>query len=283
MVEKLQLYRGDYTAIETFKVCQTNRGSLVGPGIYLTDSPKVAATYCVKGLYTANMDMKEHVLFTGPAKNRPDALDKAFFTWLRFRQDKSIRGIVYNLTTETMGSLSPKTRSLIEDYRARFDTLVTRGVIVADYSRKVGVKEITVKYTPEEKLGYITKFDFNKHEFEISMFNLERPTDLYFWEMVWEKKVDFCLLPIKEYRDKNHFIDSNLGCRQQFVRAKANSIFPCNLGIKVWNGLRNILKPYGYRGFEYAGGRHVGGMGFHRAFCVWDDEWVNQHFTERFR
>lgn len=43
--ETVTLYRGDPTEIERFETAQTDYGALLGIGIYLTDSPDVAADY----------------------------------------------------------------------------------------------------------------------------------------------------------------------------------------------------------------------------------------------
>jgi len=39
---------------------------------------------------------------------------------------------------------------------------------------------------------------------------------------------------------------------------------------------RRALQEYGYRGFEYPGGMITQGVR-HRAFCVWDEDFVNEH------
>ncbi len=40
--------------------------------------------------------------------------------------------------------------------------------------------------------------------------------------------------------------------------------------------VRRALEEYGYRGLEYPGGMITNGIS-HRAFCVWDEDFINDH------
>ena len=44
-----------------------------------------------------------------------------------------------------------------------------------------------------------------------------------------------------------------------------------------------ILQEYGIHGFEYAGGKRLGGPVHHRAFSVWDEDFVNAHLIKQYK
>ena len=49
MTTMIDLYRGDSSKIKEFNLNKTNSYSLLGKGIYLTDTKRVAETYRDKG------------------------------------------------------------------------------------------------------------------------------------------------------------------------------------------------------------------------------------------
>lgn len=268
---KLTLYRGDYEKIKSFQFVKTHKWCLVGQGIYLTSSMKVADTYRDKGAYS--LKAPSPVLFEGEALNRPDAFEKAFPQFLEDYIKVGAEGWVSERDLKVLrktneGAARSKYRRLIED-----------GLIKAEYTatpnqmwRKTSLK-VTRKI--ERNVGYITKFSFDKLTFEQSVVAVnQRISDPMFWEIMFDRGIAFGTH--KETR--SDYIAWNLQ-----VRGRELPALTLAKDERFWRRLRNALTPFGYRGLEYGGGRYAGGAGNHRAFCVWDEDFVNEHKIERIR
>lgn len=265
--EKLVLYRGDYEKIKTYNVKKTYKWCLVGPGIYLTTSTKVAESYRDKGAPVS----KNETLFSGFTLNRPTAYEKAFERYCenRFYQEK-----IYNHRR-----LHPKEKEKhYQKYRSEYERLIEEGVIVASYelasynSKPVDPKTRYMKVVYYRgNIGFITRFEFNKRYFESNIIHVDRPmNDPEVWKLFYEKRI----LIGYPYQDVSSYVNGNLGKRITSGVSRTSI---------QWQNIINTLKPFGIIGFEYIGGSRVGGCGYHRAFSIWDDKYVNKHRIDRFR
>ena len=274
---QLILYRGDAEKIREFDFNKTNKYCLFGQGIYLTNKMRVADSYRTKG---GRGSIYSHVLFTGRAKNRNEAFDKGFGL---FASD-----LHHELTgkwlSRGLGDASPK---FVNQAQARYRLLIEEGRIVATYTQApytvrgkyVPVEPmLEVTYDREQPVGYVTKFAFDEQTFTASMIPIDRPIhDTTFWELMYDRKVDIGV----PAADRHAFIVIN---SDRFAKAvDFGSTIAHNDRTAKFRQIRNAIEPYGYRGFEYSGGLHIGGHGQHRAFVVWDDDYVNQHKVERIR
>jgi len=265
--EKLVLYRGDYEKIKAYDIKKTHKWCLVGPGVYLTTSTKVAESYRDKGAPVSNNE----TLFSGFALNRPAAYEKAFKGYCenRFYQEK-----IYNHRR-----LQPKEEEkYYQKYRSEYERLIEEGLVVASYepapynSKPVDPKARYIKVVYYRgKIGFITKFEFNRRYFESNIIHVDRPMDdPEVWKLFYEKGI----LVGSPYQDVSSYVNGNLGTKITSGIARSAT---------KWQQIINTLKPFGIIGFEYIGGVRVGGYGYHRAFSIWDDEYVNKHRVDRFR
>lgn len=292
------LYRGDYTKIGKFDFKKTDKYCRVGPGIYLTDSLQVAESYRIKGGHDTNLT----TLFDGHAKDRKDAYDKAFFTWLIemfYRLDRTnyrpaIRKVQdlknkgkFQLNDILNSGLTKQAVAVVKEIYSEYQDHIQQKRIIAHYVTKIGADAvIRVVHTSSSKVGFITRFDFPKQEFETSVFKIDvHIRDRFFWELIWDNGIPFGY----ESDCKDSFIKRNSSCF--FVNGLPVMGISNSTGIrdyswsieKIFKRIREMLAPYGYRGFEYSGGAYIGGCGSHRAFCIWEDSFVNQYKTERFK
>lgn len=284
-MSEIILYRGDASKIKEFKYKQTSKYSLLGQGIYLTNKESIAHTYRDKGTSDRNVI----TLFDGNAKNRPDALDKGFGNFLHERTLQ-----LYGLTDKRLKE--PKFKAKHEAaIRQEFDMLVMEKRIVADYSTKMvfgsfykgEVKPMIVKWAvKDEPSGYMSRFRFPEPEFSSSMFNVDSLChDKDLWTLFYEAQLDIGT----PHHTLEGYLQRNVGnsvCAVSDIRGVTR---PLSLLARIrgdtnsWDKLRKVLQPYGYRGFEYHGGKRIGGGGNHRAFCVWDEGYVNDHLDKRYR
>lgn len=263
--EKLVLYRGDYEKIKAYDIKKTHKWCLVGPGVYLTTSTRVAESYRDKGAHVFN---KEH-LFSGFALNRIVAYEKGFSGYCksRFYEEK-----VYEY------KLKPKEKEKYHlKYRLEYEKLIEEGNIVASYepapynSKPVDPKcrYLEVIYH-RNNIGYITKFEFDKRFFESNILHVDRSIgDPEIWKLLYEKGFG------SSYGDISSYVKAHLNTKISMCIGQDSS--------KRWVQLIKTLKPYGIIGFEYIGGTRIGGCGRHRAFSIWDDDYVNKHRVDRFR
>jgi hypothetical protein len=270
MSELLTLYRGDYEKIDEFDFRKTKKHCLVGPGIYLTTARKVAETYRIKG--SRHAYDYPRTLFNGLAKDRPDALGKAYEAY--FRGWCQLNGHLPHLRAS--GRKKPEIEAMQRKLHAEatrsFNELVETKVIRSEYQqtyRAPGAPPtIIVTIDWGISVGYITEFSFPRHEFEASVVNIDgQIKDAQFWELMFDAKINIGT----PYDLRHDYITRNMW--------ESNR----NLAGLDFAGIRRIVVPYGYRGFEYRGGGYTGSVGTHRAFCVWEDDYVNQHKVRRLR
>lgn len=254
----ITLFRGDREFIPAFNVANTNKFCYRGKGIYLTDSQEVADTYRRKGDFRIQ-GYYPTVLFSGTVSGREEALSKAFPLFL---SDLCLQ--------RQLPSSKENLKKMEEPARLLFKEMLDQGKIKVDYVSFFGnTRTANVKCEWPTRIGYVTKFVFARQEFEPTVLHVDKPIrDPFVWEILWEHKLGLG----KEASNRENYLRANLGVR---------------LDDKIWKSpnatarLRNTLSRYGFRGFEYDGGVATGSKR-HRAFVLWDSDYVNDHIAQRF-
>ncbi len=277
-MSKLILYRGDATKIKEFKFKETSKYGLVGQGIYLTNKETIAHSYRTKNTKKTNSE----VLFHGQSDNRAAALEEGFYGYCveKWTEDK---GCMTKYPTD------PKQKKRFEDsQRLEYNRLIDKGEIVASYTDVVGMvqyksqkvkRSLKVVWTKlHVDIGYVTRFEFEEDHFNKAMFHVDQPcNDPAIWTLFYKAGI-ILGTPFDNLPD---YLKSNVG------RIPMPSVLRTGLHARVvrfdWVKLQRTLKPLGYLGFEYNGGMRLGGGYRHRAFCVWDENFVNEHKVERFK
>lgn len=274
-MEKVILYRGDSSEIDEFDFHKTSKYCLLGQGIYLTNKKQVGDSYRTKG--APNSRNTPFVLFEGKAQDRPTAIEKAFeqfhHTWWR-----SLR--------EGQAQLSKEKDE--KQARAYYQTLVSDNLVVAEYTRgyvappswsgrvkmdqhRRQERDIKVVCKLTSQVGSLSRFEFEASHFNSSVLKVEEPTSREVRELLLDKGIDLSKAPV---------VEPSYSYRNTWGSRAAPSLIT-SLGFRgIANRsttIRSILEPYGIIGFEYDGGVLVGGLGRHRAFCIWDDGYVNAH------
>ena len=276
MLDTIVLFRGDAEKVGEFDINRTSKYSLLGRGVYLTDSRSIANSYRSKGLYSNQRTRR--TLFEGAANDRKEALEKA----LLFFADDFFAPIPYNNGNAKYVALR---KANAEKVRDQFYKLVEEKLIVAEYLSSSTGKYLRVTNNSLPENGYLTEFHFNRHEFNTAVMKVDGfIRDQGFWELMWEHKVPIGV----EAVDKATYCMLNsqkeFGLSSPLIRHSARwsgeaPLIRGNVNRNaVFTKIRHALEPYGYRGFEYNGGKYLGKGGYlHRAFCMWDDEFVNDH------
>lgn len=283
----IKLYRGDSTKINEFVFGQTSKHCLVGQGIYLTNKESVADTYRTKGTWYFLREEPDVVLFIGYADNKEAAVRAA---WPKFLDVMHVKeyGISYNKKSRAAGLFE----SRMQDQW--YNMVHSKAIDISRCESKPGCGnpkwhfEITLRSTKHTSAGFITTFEFPKDMFNNNVYNVDG------WHN--DSGLIEILLPhmTAEAAEKYaryvgiHFSLGGLPKGSDFLlKMVIEGILnaPTTNGYdkyyqikdKAWRRLRHILEPYGVIGFEYDGGSYVGGCGRHRAFCIWDDDFVNKH------
>jgi hypothetical protein len=267
-MDRLTLYRGDAQKIKEFDFHKTHKSCLYGQGIYLTNNLQTATTYRSKGVYE---NKEEFYSFYGEAKDRLDALNKAFEqNWNSIRYRSYVR------------KMKEKDREKFKAERRRdFERKVEERLITAEYvSKNMGKALLEVFDCAEKQIGFISEFSFDKKSFEASMIKIDQHyDDVLFWEIVWEKKIPFGAWSPDNKSDFIRHNCVNLSLSGSYLKLRGIEYARKD---DIARRLRTACEPYGYRGIEYAGGAYTGSAR-HRAFVVWDDDFVNDHFVRRFK
>lgn len=299
MNEKLTLYRGDFSKIKQFDIKKTSTYCLVGQGVYLTDSLRVAESYRTKD---SSLMYKDDILFTGEADNRTEALKLALLNMVCYKQDEKYRQLYSkHINRDRFGSAIVKEQEILSILMPIFQQKVEEGKVVISY---IGAnrrsKILSVRLIPDVKHGYISEFEFLKKDFETKMFNIDTTKDQFFFELMYENGIPFGELhPVKEeyisintdpWKEVEIDRFTSLSQRNRLFKYRKlvdllniKDPFVFNSKTNIYRRIEKILKNYGYLGFEYKGGFRIGGHGTHRAFCVWSDDYVNEHAVNRFR
>lgn len=260
-MESLTLYRGDYTKIDNFELRKTSKWSLLGQGIYLTNDIKIAKSYKRKG---SELEF-ESILFNGRADNRNIAYDKAFIVFCQRQWDKN------NTTAFPTGKIL---QNFMNKMKPVFQDLIERKAITAEYVNAPFQKEkfirVKVKENVEDKSGYLTEFEFDKKYIDNNVVHVDiNCQDVFILELIYENKLH------KQNLDKSSFIQSNL--RHKSIFDIINGTVTNKYLQDPWKKFRSAVIPYGVIGLEYHGGARLGGGWGHRAFSIWDEEFVNRH------
>ena len=277
MLDNIVLFRGDAEKVDEFDIRRTSRYSLLGRGVYLTDSRSIADTYRSKGLSSFKSGRK--VLFEGRANDRKEALEMA----LPHFADDFFPPIPYNTPKAKREVLR---KANIEKARKHFYQLVDEKQIVAEYLSSTQDKYLRVSNLSLPAEGYLTEFHFNRRELNTSVIKVDGYIrDEGFWELMWEHNIPvglesdnkevYCRINSSAIfnlsQSQTTKVSSYWRGEQNLLRGKLNRA-------AIFTKIRHALEPYGYRGLEYSGGRYLGGNRYlHRAFCMWDDEFVNDH------
>lgn len=262
MSDSIVLYRGDSASIRKFEFSRTEKHSLVGQGIYLTSKVEVAHSYRTKGVYdSSSYDNGE--FFSGEFKNTEEAKIAAFEEFLKLKYIE-----------QGMGKWPPKDMKKISAFRSSMiglfeDMLLSKEIM--HVKPMVGSLIKLHTFTRKANLpGRITKFVF--------------PND--------HKRFDNSVVNISKLHSDRALLDYLFECRLIIgvdydaveIRAKyfRTTPYPPNIHIN-YNRSIPKLKEIGYIGYEYPGGQMVGGLGRHRAFSIWDEEYVNAHKESTFK
>lgn len=301
----LTLYRGDADKIKEFEFKKTNKYCLLGQGIYLTDSLSIANTYRTKG----SGQMASHQLFYGEAEHRLEAFDKGFPTFCE-RAWASEHG-----PYPWYRNVPEKDRKKHEEKcRAHYKELIERKEITAEYvsppistlkqssfikpssaiawrkeQEKKHKRYLKVVWEEIPNAGYVTRFEFREEQFNPTVFNVDKAcNDEFFWTLMYEGKL-MIGHPADSLED---YIRLNNG-RKVFDAVNQPTTPQGRVTMQTrlarydtkatWRKIGNIIKPYGFVGYEYSGGLRLGGKIHHRAFCIWDETFVNDHKVERFK
>lgn len=273
-METIKLFRGDNTKIAEFKTKQTSKYGLLGSGIYLTESAKIAQTYRTKS-DTKTLDVEISKPSDGSAFNRLVALEQAYVQWLYTAHYDECN---FKYHSRTFDRTATNLDQLKSKYRRTWQDMVDRGQIATQYIGNV----IRVWEKPTTNVGYVSVFEFFSEEFESSVFKVDGDiTDPEFLEFAKESKI-FEDTPRKFDLIRTH--NSNISWDTYDNQIYVPTTFYCRCSnTKTQEKIRSHLKKRGFKGMEYSGGVVLGGYGLHRAFCVWDDDWVNYHKTNRYK
>lgn len=305
MNNTLTLYRGDADKIKEFEYKKTSKYCLLGQGIYLTDSLRIANTYRTKGTNVTPV----HRLFSGYADNRNVALDLGFdkFCEVMWNKEHGYRN--------WWGRVSDNDkRKFMDKHRALYRKLIEDKEIVAEYTTAPVVTAIRGRYTkPSSTIaaqkeldknhkkylkvdweeipdaGFITRFEFEASKFNPAVFHVDKAcNDDFFWTLMFEEKLMIGNLA----ETVNEYVRLNKGMKVfDAVNIPVDPQARLTMKMRIakrdskdtWRKIANIIRPYGFAGYEYNGGLRLGGGFNHRAFCLWDEEYVNDHKVQRYK
>ncbi|HWT40547.1 MAG TPA: hypothetical protein VN081_04780 [Dongiaceae bacterium] len=307
MESTLVLYRGDYQKIREFDINKANKHCLVGQGIYLTDSLKVANTYRTKGY---GIDTGTLTLVNGRFISKGHAQEAAFQKYMEYTW-KQEYGTELELATKQ--AKANHRLSLLPLWE---DLLRGNGKLKIEAQRDTRGSywnvTITLK-TTERAIGRVSVFAFDNanNAFDNKVVNLSK--------VIQDKKVREVMagipyfnplgVPKNEYVERfidyvlDHGINVCPGATTQNTygryrwTSRWSAVSSTQLPInekevarrviamqggqgKAYNKLSKRLASLDYLGYEYAGGLITNNIS-HRAFSLWDDDFVNEHFIER--
>lgn len=292
----LTLYRGDSSKIDQFQVSKTHKYCLVGQGIYLTTDPTVADSYRTKGadlgyrIYHIPLALRERVVTlcskAADSNTRDSAFLAAYTEWLRcMGYAERYAGKKAENSAKYQKGLERIKKERWAEYEAHRES----GRVRLEY---VGAGQyrhivVTLHNTGKLAVGYTSRFEVPRAVLEANTINVTRSIhDPSFWGLMWDNKIDVGV-------QQKQFDDPNVE-RQAFIHANTGRTYHLgghylplgkhltNIPHRDWARMRHVLLPYGVLGLEYEGGAMTCGKR-HRAFCIWDEEWVNKHKVERYR
>lgn len=266
MNDVLILYRGDYDKIKKYQYSKTKSYCLLGKGIYLTDSIKVANSYRDKGSYESSTV----VYFSGEAKDRTDAREKGFLGYCtEIMLNKPGKPVFWKPG-------SPEEQLYRKKYYKEYIMLIESGVIKVEYTQtKTPYRPAKLKvYRNNNGIGFLTSFKFNRQFLLANVLHVNQEChDESFWGLLWDNNISIGT----QYADREAYVRNNKGT------GLINSRLVNGLTQQQATAIQRVLTPYGIIGFAYSGGMIVGGFGKHQAYCLWDEDYVNEHRLDRTR
>lgn len=265
----LTLYRGDFERIEEFRFNKTNKWCLVGQGVYLTDTREVAESYRTKDAPYHEPSTIEATLV---AANRDEAKEQ-FYQKLFFPR------VARALTRDMKSPPKDPKKALADKVRAawikhlEYDRVTTEYVEVFGRNtprRRTEPTQIRIKchLIGATIVGHVSAFRFDRSVINSTMLDL-RKGDRLFWEIMWDQGLHDLIGTPYSRTDRSAYIWRNSSERRSISEwGLTNDKYPI---------IRRAIEPFGYRGFEYRGGWHTSNPIRHRAFCVWDEKFVNSH------
>ena len=333
--EKLVLWRGDIVKINRFSMQKTDKKeALVGQGIYLTDEFKVAQSYRLKGKHTkqyANAESAITLFSSDSSKLSRDQLLEAGFEgfvaykWQEFNPGQKMPGKHEKEWGALAKSLRLEWRTLVRENRIKTET-IKGGLSLSTWSpRYKNIKylcRVTMFVNKDMNLGYISKFVFDRKEFEDKILNIGVPIkdtrvlrilyDLKFLiteisREIYERRSkqglvysenerfvsfrDYCsemqyAFISTGYNEKEYFrLEREVrGKRKLYFHENSSVIYPGEYSLSLtyffsvnYASFIAKLKEIGYQGFEYSGGSSTRSSIKHRAFSIWNENFVNAH------
>lgn len=249
----ITLYRGDHTLIEKFHFTRTSRYGLYGPGIYLSDNEDIANTYRNKGArsrHPLHSLQKKTLLWKGHARNRLEAYEKALPVYW------ALKGHSNPFGESARVAFQAAPRKEQEQAWKSLQERVEQGSLVAMYGTYSGSRpqrEISVilHRTGEAVAGYLSTFVFARDELQAGIIRVDREVR------------DTLLLDICAAYGVN--LEKRFG--ELFIPQDLPNLVK----------LRRATSEFGYHGFEYTGGVATSSGVWHRAFVLWDEDFVNVH------
>lgn len=273
MTDIIRLYRGDSEKIRKFDYYKTSSSSLAGRGFYLTDNEKIAHSYRLKGSEAAGLS---NLLIDKDLENMNVAREETLTAYIVFQLKRDRH---YKIANDPK-----KVEAAKVAYRPEFERLLEDGTItIRRYQPRKANNGFLFQavYMPRD-IGYVTSFDFPRKYLESNVVHIEtsRP-DPNLLDIAWEngcvRKVLYSRNQLFMQGDKVEFHEKDDFVKHALRHGITPNHFDCNkLGVL-------LDKQYGILGFEYKGGIRVGGLGTHRAFNLFNERYVNEHRTQRYR
>lgn len=272
--KSIQLYRGDFNKISNFDVKKTNKGCLLGQGVYLTDRKSVAESYRDKGNRTRNQSFVRVITAT----DRLQAKALCFDQYLEHQVYVEHR------------KMSDLKKNEFEKYQTDFNNGLENGTITMSNPSCLHRRNPEGKLLHQYKFidtanlsGYLTSFVFPEPFFTSNVINFDAmEKDEGFLELLDDRVF---------WKNKGNVITSNAGgltgyheymrIRKEYPKRRNIGLVPHDLDFKLLN---QALQEFGIHGIEYNGGMRLGGgWNRHRAFNIFDSDFVNDHKVARTR
>ena len=274
-MSQLRLYRGDSSPVRIFNISKTKDYSLVGKGIYLTSSFKVAESYREKEYLNYRTEI--HVLYKGmdAFKWKENAFNA--FVALRYKEinnnkNKEIpKSFILQCSNEwdklidENSIIIEKKEVLVHDNLSHITKANSKSSSKVPYEKLIKAKT-QMFYTASLKgknKGRVTAFDFDQDYFERNIVTLFKPID--FHQRAEDLKVILKNYALMNYEYGNPIVDRIL-LHNKYVERGFGDPYKESVA---------LLKKAGFIGFEYQGGVRTGNFIKHRAFCIWDEDFVN--------
>lgn len=288
MSDNIVLYRGDSTKIKEFSLKKANKFCLLGKGIYLTNKPSVAQTYRMKG------SSLWHLNTTVEAKDKPQAIKMILWTFYlcRFYQkDEKLVDLFKRIikdpkATARVSRIEDLKPEILQELEKSIYRQLEDGSITMTRGSKVNGKQSFTFQEDSSSIGWTTKFVFPEPYFTRNCVNFDAvQLDEGFLQILEDQR--FWKDTRMEYLKDGSVNEWDPYLKFQNQRRPAYGTTESNRRLRLdshgirFDRLIPVLVSYGIHGFEYSGGARMGGYGYHRAFSIFDEQYVNDHRVER--